>query len=679
MEQHLPDEILSEILTPSLSVSDTDFSDTSPNSPFASYSGHSASAFLLVSKSWLRVSTPLLYNVVVLRSKAQAAALAAALKLNPDLGRFIKKLRLEGGLGASMHPILKGTLSVTDLVLTMDIWSSDSTSGLCRGLSLINPRRVILRHSGGKARTNKATTDLTEIVLKCLPEWSNLAVCDIGVYGHLKTFADSLARSKTIHTLLLPGTAFTRYTLPPLCCAQSLKVVQFKSVMGSIAMQYKTEVDADPRLCKLIKYADKSTCDESTLPVLVSSLNPFVRLMESASQETRDDIWRRILSFAMHTDESELFDSVYGTPAPSLLPLLLVSKKFYTLALPYFFQCLIIPDSAAAVESLRQQLISIPALGSSIRRIYLPIYVGFPEDISSILSCADRLEVVKPFAPIRCHNMDRSEVRGKMCCDSFMAMVQTSGETLRTLSAHIYKSPTVLSPTLFSSFKVLRSLSLSAAGLIFQVNPPLDVKYALATLEELHIDSCDPSLFLVLTCMDLDALWHLSVANIAPEHIDVLESLFQKHGRKLTTLRLSSNISAAVNIFSSCPELATLSIDCGSEIHDRNTIELFSFKTQHLHLAKILITYPGYLIHQISKDHEPRWDSFFQEFDKDTFPGLREIQVSWCVWPLNEREIAKSVWVPRAEMLLSRGINLLDKTGKRWIPRLKLKGVGVRK
>jgi hypothetical protein len=51
--------------------------------------------------------------------------------------------------------------------------------------------------------------------------------------------------------------------------------------------------------------------------------------MESASQETRDDIWRRILSFAMHTDESELFDPVYGTPAPSLLPLLLVSKKFY--------------------------------------------------------------------------------------------------------------------------------------------------------------------------------------------------------------------------------------------------------------------------------------------------------------------------------------------------------------
>ncbi|KAJ7259766.1 hypothetical protein C8J57DRAFT_1515131 [Mycena rebaudengoi] len=44
--------------------------------------------------------------------------------------------------------------------------------------------------------------------------------------------------------------------------------------------------------------------------------------------------------------------------------------------------------------------------------------------------------------------------------------------------------------------------------------------------------------------------------------------------------------------------------------------------------------------------------------NQDTFPGLGEM------WPLNERDIAKSVWVPRAEMLLLRGINLLDKTGK---------------
>jgi hypothetical protein len=140
--------------------------------------------------------------------------------------------------------------------------------------------------------------------------------------------------------------------------------------------------------------------------------------------------------------------------------------------------------------------------------------VDFLEDISSILSCADRLEVVKglPFAPMQRHDMERREAIGRMCCDSFMALVQTSGETLRTLSAHIHKSPTVLPPTLFSSFKVLQTLALSAAGLVFEVNPPLDMKDALATLEELRIDACDPSLLLVLTCMKY-------VSNILRPHI----------------------------------------------------------------------------------------------------------------------------------------------------------------
>ncbi|KAJ7259750.1 hypothetical protein C8J57DRAFT_1515114 [Mycena rebaudengoi] len=319
-----------------------------------------------------------------------------------------------------MHPILKDTPNVTDLVLAMDIWSSDSTSGLCRGLSLINPRRVIMRHSGGKTRINKATTDLTANVLKCLPEWSNLesTVCDIGTYGHIKTFADSLARSKTIRTLLFPSSVFSRHSLPSLCRFQSLKVVQITSKLGPFDMQYKAEVDAGPKLGKLIKYTVKTKRDAQTAFPVIFKL---------------------------------------------------------TLALPYLFRCLTIRDSPAAVESLRQQLISIPALGSSIRRIYLSIHMGFPEDISSILSCADRVEIVKgrPLGQMRRQDLDRPE--------------------------------------------------------------------------------------------------------------------------------------------------------------DRNTIKLFSFKIQ-LHLAKSLITCPGYLIHLLSKDHEPRWDSFFQDFEKDIIiPGLREIQVSWCV------------------------------------------------
>ncbi|KAJ7863379.1 hypothetical protein B0H13DRAFT_2354214 [Mycena leptocephala] len=95
MSNHsLPDEIISEIFSPALKISDEDFSDTSGVSPFAKYS-ESTSAYLLVCKSWLRVATPLLYNVVILRSKAHAKGLSLALSTNNLLGQFIKKLRVE--------------------------------------------------------------------------------------------------------------------------------------------------------------------------------------------------------------------------------------------------------------------------------------------------------------------------------------------------------------------------------------------------------------------------------------------------------------------------------------------------------------------------------------------------------------------------------------------------------
>ncbi|KAJ7800097.1 hypothetical protein B0H13DRAFT_1673125 [Mycena leptocephala] len=93
MSASLPAEIISEILSPALKVSDEMFSDTSDVSPFAKVS-LSTSAYLVVCRDWLRVATPLLYNVVVLRSRSQACALEKVLQSHPELGRFIKKLRV---------------------------------------------------------------------------------------------------------------------------------------------------------------------------------------------------------------------------------------------------------------------------------------------------------------------------------------------------------------------------------------------------------------------------------------------------------------------------------------------------------------------------------------------------------------------------------------------------------
>ncbi|KAJ6455991.1 hypothetical protein C8R47DRAFT_996461 [Mycena vitilis] len=169
----LPDEIISEILSPALKVTDEVFSDTSDVSPFAQYS-ESTSAYLLVCKSWLRVATPLLYNVVILRSKAQAKALSIALSKAKQLGQFIKKLRVEGGYGPPMRIILECSPNISDLWLSLEIYSSDNSSGLCKGLPSINPTRLILRDCMHKRLENKILSQLLDALALSIAKWDRL-------------------------------------------------------------------------------------------------------------------------------------------------------------------------------------------------------------------------------------------------------------------------------------------------------------------------------------------------------------------------------------------------------------------------------------------------------------------------------------------------------------------------
>ncbi|KAJ6569238.1 hypothetical protein B0H19DRAFT_1232141 [Mycena capillaripes] len=87
---HVPDEVISKILTPLLKHPDDLFSDRSEKALLEP--GYSSAMYLLICKAWLRVSTPLLCNVVILCTTAQAEALQALFKTNPEIGQFIKKI-----------------------------------------------------------------------------------------------------------------------------------------------------------------------------------------------------------------------------------------------------------------------------------------------------------------------------------------------------------------------------------------------------------------------------------------------------------------------------------------------------------------------------------------------------------------------------------------------------------
>jgi F-box-like len=140
----IPDEIIKEILSPVLEVPDNAFVHPSLHSgPFTTYK-LTSSTILEVCKAWLRVATPLLYETVILRSKAQAQALALALQGNPDLDRFVKKARIEGGYGDDILKIFKRCPSLRDLWISAALWSNKSVAGYSKAFHHINPQKLIV-------------------------------------------------------------------------------------------------------------------------------------------------------------------------------------------------------------------------------------------------------------------------------------------------------------------------------------------------------------------------------------------------------------------------------------------------------------------------------------------------------------------------------------------------------
>jgi hypothetical protein len=180
MAPELPDEILHEILLHVFSVPDDKFASTAEQSPFSSVF-QSSSEMLLVCKRWLRVAYPNFYRTAVIRSSGQAQALADTLKANKDLGKYIKNLRLEGGYGIAIHTILTLAPNITDLYLSLIIWSHDSVSGLCRSLTAINPSRVILYDAPFQAKFNAKARQLALKLCECIRGWSNLVIVSVSL------------------------------------------------------------------------------------------------------------------------------------------------------------------------------------------------------------------------------------------------------------------------------------------------------------------------------------------------------------------------------------------------------------------------------------------------------------------------------------------------------------------
>ncbi|TDL29982.1 hypothetical protein BD410DRAFT_48915 [Rickenella mellea] len=312
MAQNLPDEVLKEILSLSTHIPDEEFSFNDDPNPFGQNPRH-FSLLLLVCKRWLRVATPLLYGVVVIRSTAQAQSLADAVQANKSFGSFIKKMRLEGGFGQSPRTFLSLAPNISDLFITLDIWTNDSVSGLCSALQQIEPCRLIIsqRHSIKNAKARK----LRDALYAAVAHWKHLDTVEY--YNELwimmdddddyeddstdeyRKFTEALTsrKSLTLKNLILPDcTPRFMAAISQITTLESVRILH-----GTETENMKTFLMNHPKLATIVHYPSHTRVNPHapiTSSLLRTEPSSNAKPFRGAPATMSDTLWGLIFSYA---------------------------------------------------------------------------------------------------------------------------------------------------------------------------------------------------------------------------------------------------------------------------------------------------------------------------------------------------------------------------------------------
>ncbi|KAJ7859516.1 hypothetical protein B0H14DRAFT_3446642 [Mycena olivaceomarginata] len=448
-------------------------------------------------------------------------------------------------------------------------------------------------------------------------------------------------------------------------------------------------------------------------PGIAPPSNPSFVPMESAPQEVQDKIWERVLYFALRMEELDVYassdvhvavpnDSDHYDYSDDLEPLLmsdsmLVSKRFNRLSAPFLYRHadLVNPGDLSRFAAVLSGDRTIAKHVRSLAFTYEAMLPSMPDD--DLLDFSQEMKE-------GCHHKLRSDAEDLLLSilpflDGLVSFTDGSTNTsypphlqsneglvlpwtaLRTLATAaganllrlcvgVIPPSEIQSPLVLEPFLALRSLEWQCS-VEFGLDPaePTLAPEALANLECLSLVEYHPSFMGVLAAAELPALRRVYFhASLAP----TVKRFFERHGGKLTEVRLGAHDPGEVNVLDACPTLPRLI--CGShgnfgkpsEAKSLPSVELLTPSKPHLHLTKLILD-AYFADHRKEKTMGP----FLDSLDTALLPALREIQVPILRWPTTEREISKSPWIQCAEKLLSRGIALQDANGKHWTPRLK--------
>ncbi|KAJ7606201.1 hypothetical protein FB45DRAFT_950844 [Roridomyces roridus] len=612
--RRVPDEILHEIFSSALSVPDETFSSHRSASVPPEAVDEPGSSILLVCKRWLRIATPLLYKTVILRSRGQAQALELALRSNPQLGLLIKQLRIEGGYGVSMYTVLRAAKNLADICVSLDLDEKDSSKGLCHGLKLISPARLVLVYYPAQFTIRRSTLDLIEAVVTCIPKWNNLAVVEMphdspeGISDHNDVVAKPLKSAKNLRSLVLSGYEkhlFADGIIPQyisdIASNPYLQEIRPKVLpRKSLGIGFAQVVQGNPRLSELFDLRR-------------FGISPFVYPAQlTANPQLEDTIWDRILS--------HLFQIIH-------------------------------PEDGEWDEDDEMEF-ELPPAPMHVRRLSLLIYGDYADSVP-FEDIVTRLPGLLEFK-LDGHPLYRWSWK------VITELAMHCGGSLQTFQAPIVGSMAeTIDPSILAQFPRMRSFTWDCE-VAFDTAGITDVTNMLSQLKDLSIGAAHPSFHTIMSQMQLPALRSLK---FNPNATMIPNGLFlPTHGGKLEELTLApAHMTSDADVFTLCPSIKVLTIRCRSG----SKISLGTSKWRHPHrsIERIVLWTRGFV-----EDTESRLVDFLASIDPTLLPALREIQHDAFDWT-SVHKPPSSLMVQWANHFIARNIHLVHEKGGRWRPR----------
>jgi len=176
-----PEELLERILA--LSLSPPPLILHRPSWHFHHTTSHTHknplfTAPLLVSKSWLRIATPLIYNSLHIHSPAHAALLARTFTANPALASSSRRL-VVSGVWPELAPVARAcsALEILDITLdascSLEIHALLETKTFCDSLSSLDITHLVVRKANVYLSQPKPRHIIAGLA-RAIPRWSRL-------------------------------------------------------------------------------------------------------------------------------------------------------------------------------------------------------------------------------------------------------------------------------------------------------------------------------------------------------------------------------------------------------------------------------------------------------------------------------------------------------------------------